>query len=599
MSDFNKKDKLNEIKSIDDEKSAEVNHEVEPDKKSEEKLNETNEPITNASIEKGIKDTEPEMTLDDTQRIKVLSPSMLIFKRFIRSKLAVAGSFILLFMFLFSFIGAFISPYGMKEVFYRDKSVNSEYAIATHRKEKVNYFLNGYSASDISNYVKNMVNSNIDQMEKEGVLEKEVNDLSDKTKVYTLKKLGENVYTLTKKGENRAVLVSSNFAFDLFDTKEVVDAEFKGKAIYSLYINGKFNHKSNDYEITKSDGIFVINKVSGAELVPYAVATTFIVRRANGEDSISIGVKAKMQETVVSMLNSNLLTQNQEINIPVLDKDSKPVFDKDGKPVFENTKFIVERKDNNFIFKNDQTHLLIDIYNSPSKSHWLGTDDQGMDVLTRIVYGGQISLLVGFVVIFIELLIGVILGGIAGFFGKWIDNLIMRLVDIFNCIPTLPIMIIMGSVFDKLQMDPYKRIMWLMVMLGVLGWSGIARLVRGQILSLREQEFMIAAEATGISSRRRIFKHLVPNVMPQLIVNATMGLGGIIITESTLSYLGLGAKFPLSTWGYIINTVSTAAAMVNYTYIWIPVGLLICLTVIAFNFVGDGLRDAFDPKMKR
>ena len=148
-------------------------------------------------------------------------------------------------------------------------------------------------------------------------------------------------------------------------------------------------------------------------------------------------------------------------------------------------------------------------------------------------------------------------------------------------------------------MPPYNRLFWMMVVLGILGWSGIARLVRGQILSLREQEFMIAAEATGLKTSRRIFKHLVPNVMPQLIVSMTMGLGGVILTESSLSYLGLGVKHPLATWGNIINSVSTIDAMKSYTYIWIPVGVLICLTVIAFNFVGDGLRDAFDPKMKR
>jgi len=139
-----------------------------------------------------------------------------------------------------------------------------------------------------------------------------------------------------------------------------------------------------------------------------------------------------------------------------------------------------------------------------------------------------------------------------------------------------------------------------MVTLGLLGWAMVARLVRGQILSFREQEFMIAQEATGMRTSRRIFRHLVPNVMPQLIVVATMGVGSVIIYESTLSFLGLGVKHPLATWGTMIHSVTSAVeSMINYTYIWIPVGLLICLTVIAFNFTGDGLRDAFDPKMRR
>jgi peptide/nickel transport system permease protein len=137
------------------------------------------------------------------------------------------------------------------------------------------------------------------------------------------------------------------------------------------------------------------------------------------------------------------------------------------------------------------------------------------------------------------------------------------------------------------------------MLLGVLGWTGIARIVRGQILSLREQDFMIAAECTGLSIHRRIFRHLVPNVMPLLIVEATMGLGDIILTEATLSFLGLGVKFPFASWGNIINDVNNTFVLTNYWFIWIPAGVCLLSTVLAFNLVGDGLRDAFDPKMKR
>ena len=175
----------------------------------------------------------------------------------------------------------------------------------------------------------------------------------------------------------------------------------------------------------------------------------------------------------------------------------------------------------------------------------------------------------------------------------------MRLVDIFYCLPSMPIMIILGAMMDALRMNTYVRLMIMMAALGIMGWAGVARMVRGQILSLREQEFMVATEATGIRVKDRIFRHLVPNVMPQLIVIASLGIGGTIITESTLSFLGLGVKHPLATWGTIINSVSSASAMAHYPFIWIPVCLLICMTVIAFNFVGDGLRDAYDPKAKR
>ena len=238
-------------------------------------------------------------------------------------------------------------------------------------------------------------------------------------------------------------------------------------------------------------------------------------------------------------------------------------------------------------------------YSQPGKEHPLGTDTNGMDMLTRLMYGGRVSLIIGFIVVIIETVLGVVLGGISGYFGKWVDNLIMRIVDIFYCIPSMPLIIILGAAMDGMRVDPQIRMLYLMLILGFLGWPGIARLVRGQILSLREQEFMTAAEACGISVSRRIFKHLIPNVIPQLIVTCTMSLGSIILTESTLSFLGLGVKFPFASWGNIINDVNNAYVLTNYWFIWIPAGFCILISVLGFNFVGDGLRDAFDPRMKR
>lgn len=152
---------------------------------------------------------------------------------------------------------------------------------------------------------------------------------------------------------------------------------------------------------------------------------------------------------------------------------------------------------------------------------------------------------------------------------------------------------------DYYKIDPRIRIYALCAILGIVGWPGIARMVRGQILSLREQEFMVATEATGVRISRRIFRHLIPNVIPQLIVIATMGLGDVILMEATLSFLGIGVKFPYASWGNIVNAVNDVYVLTNFWFVWIPAGFLILLTVLGFNFVGDGLRDAFDPKMKR
>lgn len=235
----------------------------------------------------------------------------------------------------------------------------------------------------------------------------------------------------------------------------------------------------------------------------------------------------------------------------------------------------------------------------PSGTHWLGTDRDGRDILTRLMYGGRISLLVGIGVVALELLFGIFLGGVAGYYGGWLDNLIMRIVDIFNCIPTIPIMLILSSAMLILKIPQQNKIYVLMIALGVLGWASVARLVRGQILGLRDQEYMIATEAIGLKPFKKIFKHLIPNVMPQLIVSATLGVGSIILMESSLSYLGIGVPFPFASWGNMVNAVNDPIIMKNYINIWAPPGLCILLTVLGFNFIGDGLRDAFDPKMKR
>ena len=238
----------------------------------------------------------------------------------------------------------------------------------------------------------------------------------------------------------------------------------------------------------------------------------------------------------------------------------------------------------------------------PTSQNWLGTDQYGYDVLTRLMYGGRVSLTLGFIVILAETLLGTVIGAISGYFGGWVDQIIMRIVDIFNCLPGMPILLLSASLLDGWGVPARSRIYFLMLIMTIFGWSGIARLVRGQILSLREQEFMIAAEATGLSVSHKLFKHLIPNVMPQLIVQATLGLGGVILYEATLSYLGLGIPIPYAAWGTMIGATSGGGGreiLQNYPNLWIPAGICIVMAVLAFNFIGDGLRDAFDPKARR
>lgn len=235
-----------------------------------------------------------------------------------------------------------------------------------------------------------------------------------------------------------------------------------------------------------------------------------------------------------------------------------------------------------------------------SGDHILGTDEQGMDIFTRLMYGGRLSLLVSFLAVFLTSALGIILGGLAGYYGGWIDNVIMRLSDVLMCLPSLPLMLIIGTVLDANGVPSEYYIYLLMGLLSVFSWPGMARLVRGQILFLREQEYMVAAEAMGYSTTRRIFKHLIPNVLPQILVSMTMSLGSMILSESTLSYLGLGVKIPYASWGTMIEIISKRPDILqNNLNVWVPPGICIVIAVLGFNFIGDGLRDALDPKQRR
>jgi len=236
----------------------------------------------------------------------------------------------------------------------------------------------------------------------------------------------------------------------------------------------------------------------------------------------------------------------------------------------------------------------------PSSEHILGTDNEGYDIFVRLMYGGRISLTVSFIAVFLITILGVVLGGVAGYFGGAIDNIIMRLSDVLMCLPGVPILLIISTILDASDIDAKYRIYLLMIYLTFISWTGTARLVRGQILSLREQEYMVAAEAMGYSTGRKIFKHLVPNVMPQLIVQMSLSLGSMILYEATLSYLNLGVKAPYAAWGTMINIISTNQDILqNHLNVWVPAGVCIVIAVLGFNFVGDGLRDALDPKARR
>ena len=236
----------------------------------------------------------------------------------------------------------------------------------------------------------------------------------------------------------------------------------------------------------------------------------------------------------------------------------------------------------------------------PSGDHILGTDEQGMDIFTRLMYGGRLSLTISFLAVFMTSFLGIVLGGLAGYYGGAVDNIIMRICDVLICLPTLPLMLIIGTVLDSNGVPSKYYIYLLMGLLSIFSWPGMARLVRGQILFLREQEYMVAAEAMGYSTMRRIFKHLIPNILPQILVSMTMSLGSMILYESTLSYLNLGVRIPYASWGTMIEVISKRSDILQNNFnVWGPPGVCIIIAVLGFNFIGDGLRDALDPKQRR
>ena len=292
---------------------------------------------------------------------------------------------------------------------------------------------------------------------------------------------------------------------------------------------------------------------------------------------------------------------------PLVYRVSPTEIDKDGKIEYteKEVTYTDEQGNTHTFVQVIETQLTENMLSEPSTKHPLGTDKTGKDVLARLMNGGKISLTISFMAVFIVTVLGIIFGGIAGYFGGWIDNVIMRICDILMCLPGFPILLIVGTIIDGLReggigmFDYQYKIYWLMGFLTLISWSGTARLVRGQILSLREQEYMVAAEAMGYSTTRKIFKHLVPNVMPQLIVSMTLSLGSMILYEASLSYLGLGAPEQYAAWGTMINAAKDPDILSNYFNVWGPPGVCIIIAVLGFNFIGDGLRDALDPKMRR
>ncbi len=233
-------------------------------------------------------------------------------------------------------------------------------------------------------------------------------------------------------------------------------------------------------------------------------------------------------------------------------------------------------------------------YLAPSADYIFGTDEFGRDYFPRVFLGGYLSIQVGFIAALISVTIGLIVGGIAGFYGGKVENFLMRFTEIFSSFPFLPIAITVSVIF--IELEPEFRLYLMMFIIGGLGWTGLARMVRAQILSLREQEFMTACRALGIKSSKQITRHLLPNTIAYVIVNATTAFSSAILSEAGLSYLGLSVQEPIPTWGGLISKSSSSLIMRNQPWMWVFPGILLFSLILSVNLIGEGMRDAVDPK---
>ncbi len=562
--------------------------------------------------------------LDDEQRVKVLSPGMLVAKRFFRNKLAVAGLVILVTMFVFSFVGGMISPYGESQVFRKTEHVWKDYAGATYNKAYIFETVDGteFPAAGQQKFIL-ATNKGDASFEANGVTYALENKGEEYWAIYsaepvatvltlkgksTYKESGSVAVTDEIKEGYEAAVENDEDTFEVDGTTYSIEKSGRENVItisgeVAFATKKVFSAASNDAELGFEFQQLALDALEAGDDSFECDGVTYEMSTVEGETATEITKDGEVYATVSGLLVSPQangvflsLSFKEAVEQAITEKASTfTALNENG----EEETYQLQTKNTQYVVRNQKETTVNDTYSAPSKKHWAGTDGNGMDMLTRLMYGGRISLMIGFVVIIIEGIIGILIGGISGYFGGWVDTILMRVVDVVICIPAMPLYIIIGSVMDYYKIDPRIRIYALCAILGIVGWPSIARMVRGQILSLREQEFMVATEATGVRVSRRIFRHLIPNVIPQLIVIATMGLGDVILMEATLSFLGIGVKFPYASWGNIVNAVNDVYVLTNFWFVWIPAGFLILLTVLGFNFVGDGLRDAFDPKMKR
>lgn len=491
-------------------------------------------------------------------RTKIESPWAVSFKRLKKNRMALVSLIILSLLAIMAFVAPFITPFGYNEGNMRAGSMPWKLDIF----QMDNLSLEGPLAAAKAVTVRPNDHT-IHYVDENGrFLFEEVKvsqiDMSDnaetKRSYISLHDEKEPNFT-TIKTESGKALMFSNDDFSLVEVKQVT----------GNFFDFVTDHKPLEYDADKKTAVYNVDGDIIEVNWMIAISPKFVI---NGE-KYKFDKDAKTFNTLAGR------------------KKTFAVYHVGGKELF------VDWKNENTtgeITINSDGRLLPQ-KRQINKSYLMGTDKIGRCIYTRLVYGGRISLSVGIVATSLQVFLGLLFGSVSGYYGGVVDTIIMRLTEVVMSFPFLLICITMSVVLGP-------SIYTVMLIIGVLGWTGIARMIRAQILSLREQEFMEAATALGIKDSGKIVRHLWPNVMALIIVYATLGMSGAILTEAALSFLGLGVQPPKASWGNMLSNL-TQKQIESMPWLWIPAGASIFVTVMSFNILGDGLRDALDPKLKR
>jgi peptide/nickel transport system permease protein len=441
----------------------------------------------------------PQFALDDQRRIKVLSPGMLVAKRFIRNRLALIGLVILVLMFIFSFLGPILSPYGQTEVFYTENELDKDYAGAIINTELRYITAEGqeFGALARANFLL-AFGKQQPTFIANGIGYSYVKEAEGTYRILQLKPVAEDLLGQLIPAGDKAIPVGLERAY--LAAKDAKQTIFEMDGVtYHITVEGRKTFISTEQNVALASlaiyDPYNVDDTAFVDSYPFRYASTIAIRDQKpdfelngktytinyGDGSNTISSQGGKTFAEVSTIIVNPLDQREFLPVEFKTLAREVISDRGSTFDFDGIEYKVVRVNTNYYIKRETTSTVIKMFEFPTTGHPLGTDNNGMDQMTRLMYGGRVSLLVGFVVVFLETVLGVIIGGISGYFSGNVDTALMRFVDLFNSIPYFPMIIIFGSVMDTLEVTPMARLFILMAILGLMGWTGIARLVRGQI----------------------------------------------------------------------------------------------------------------------